>query len=113
MEKPKELITAAQTQNEDMVFSAVKKLVLDSLTTENSKASYSRSIDGFLKFYTQVWRAGLNKACVNAYKSYLVERGYSPATVNVRLAAIRRLSFEAADSGYLPGEIAEIGRAHV
>ena len=36
----------------------------------------------------------------------LAERPYAPATINLRLAAVRRVAYEAADAGLLSPELA-------
>ena len=40
------------------------------------------------------------------YRIHLEQRPYAPATVNLRLAAVRRLAYEAADAGLLSPELA-------
>jgi integrase len=40
------------------------------------------------------------------YRIYLEQRQYAPATINLRLAAIRRVAYEAADAGLLSPELA-------
>jgi integrase len=40
------------------------------------------------------------------YRFYLEGRGLAPGTINVRMAAVRRLAYEAADSGLLSPELA-------
>jgi site-specific recombinase XerD len=40
------------------------------------------------------------------YRFHLAERGLAPGTINVRMAAVQRLAFEAADSGVLSPELA-------
>lgn len=40
------------------------------------------------------------------YRFQLEERGLAPGTINVRMAAVRRLAYEAADSGLLSPELA-------
>ena len=42
-----------------------------------------------------------NKTVVTRYRIYLESRQLAPGTINVRLAAVRRLAYEAADSGCL------------
>ena len=40
------------------------------------------------------------------YRFHLEERGLAPGTINVRMAAVRRLAYEAADSGLLSPKLA-------
>jgi site-specific recombinase XerC len=40
------------------------------------------------------------------YRIHLEQRGYAPATINLRLAAVRRIAYEAADAGLLSPELA-------
>ena len=39
------------------------------------------------------------------YRIHLEQRGYAPATINLRLAAVRRIAYEAADAGLLSPEL--------
>jgi integrase len=48
----------------------------------------------------------LNKTVVLRYRSYLEARLLAPGTVNLRLGAVRRLAYEAADSGLLSSDLA-------
>jgi hypothetical protein len=43
---------------------------------------------------------------VTRYRIHLEDRQLAPGTTNVRLAAVRRLAYEAADSGLLSPELA-------
>jgi hypothetical protein len=40
------------------------------------------------------------------YPIYLEQKQYAATTINLRLAAVRRIAFEAADSGLLSPELA-------
>ncbi len=40
------------------------------------------------------------------YRIHLEQRSYAPATINLRLAAVRRIAYEAADAGLLSPELA-------
>jgi site-specific recombinase XerD len=39
------------------------------------------------------------------YRIYLEQKGYAPNTINLRLAAVRRVAYEACDSGLLSPEL--------
>jgi integrase len=47
-----------------------------------------------------------NRTVVLRYRIYLEQRQYAPATINLRLAAVRRVAYEAADAGLLSPELA-------
>jgi len=47
-----------------------------------------------------------NKTVVARYRIYLEDRLLAPGTINVRLAAVRRLAYEAADTGLLSPDLA-------
>jgi integrase/recombinase XerD len=109
------LLTGCNVTNElatiDNRFSAIVGLVADGLTSDHSKRAYARAIADFQGWIAEAGRPGLSKATVNGYRAHLIAAGYSPATVNQRLSAIRRLAAEAADNGLLDGAAAEgIGR---
>ena len=53
------------------------------------------------------------KALVHRYKAMLIEKDLAPATINLRLAAVRRLAQEAADNGLLDASVASsISKVH-
>jgi integrase len=70
-----------------------KAVVLDSLHSPESQRNYRHSIDEFISWYCSEPRI------------HLESRQLAPGTVNVRLAAVRRLAYEAADSGLLSPEL--------
>ena len=47
-----------------------------------------------------------NKTVVTRYRIALEQKQYAPATINLRLAAVRRLAYEAADCGLLSADLA-------
>jgi hypothetical protein len=51
-------------------------------------------------------RLAFNRTVVLRYRIHLEQRGYAPATINLRLAAVRRIAYEAADAGLLSPELA-------
>lgn len=84
----------------------VKSAVLASLRSPESQRSYRRSIDDFVRWYCSEPRLSFNKAVVTRYRIYLEDQLLAPGTINVRLAAVRRLAYEAADAGLLSPELA-------
>jgi site-specific recombinase XerD len=83
-----------------------KAAVLRSLSSPDSRRGYQHAIDEFVAWYCSEPRLAFNKTVVLRYRFHLEERGLAPGTINVRLAAVRRLAFEAADSGLLSPELA-------
>jgi site-specific recombinase XerC len=51
-------------------------------------------------------RLALNKTVVTRYRISLEQNHYAPNTINLRLAAVRRLAYEAADCGLLSADLA-------
>jgi site-specific recombinase XerD len=83
-----------------------KAAVLDSLRSPESQRSYRHSIDDFVLWYCSEPRLSFNKAVVTRYRIHLEDQQLAPGTINVRLAAVRRLAYEAADTGLLSPELA-------
>jgi site-specific recombinase XerD len=83
-----------------------KSAVLVSLRSPESQRSYRRSIDDFVHWYCSEPRLSFNKTVVTRYRIYLEDQLLAPGTINVRLAAVRRLAYEAADTGLLSPELA-------
>jgi site-specific recombinase XerD len=83
-----------------------KVAVIVSLRSFESQRSYRHSIDEFVAWYCSAPRLSFNKAVVLRYRLYLEDRHLAAGTINVRLAAVRRLAYEAADSGLLSPDLA-------
>ena len=83
-----------------------KLAVLNSLRSPESRRGYRYSIDEFIAWYCSEPRLSFNKTVVTLYRIHLETRQLAPGTINVRLAAVRRLAYEAADSGLLSTELA-------
>jgi site-specific recombinase XerD len=83
-----------------------KAAVLSSLRSPESQRGYQHAIDEFIAWYCSEPRLSFNKAVVTRYRIHLETRQLAPGTINVRLASVLRLAYEAADSGLLSPEIA-------
>ena len=69
-----------------------------------SPADYA--IREFVAWYCSEPRLAFNRTVVLRYRIHLEQRHYAPATINLRLAAVRRVAYEAADAGLLSPELA-------
>src|SRR5262249_39074940 len=83
-----------------------KSAVLNSLRSPESKRGYRHAIGEFITWYCSEPRLSFNKVVVTRYRIYLEDRHLAPGTINGRLAAVRRLAYEAADAGLLSPELA-------
>ena len=83
-----------------------RSAVLNSLRSPESQRGYRHSIDEFIGWYCSEPRLSFNRTVVTRYRIHLESRQLAPGTINVRLAAVRRLAYEAADSGLLSPELA-------
>ena len=83
-----------------------KAAVLNTLTSKSGQRSYDRAITDFVDWYCSEPRLAFNRTVVLRYRIYLEQRQYAATTINLRLAAVRRVAYEAADSGLLSPELA-------
>ena len=82
-----------------------KKSVLNSLASLQSRRSYQHAMDEFIEWYCSEPRLALNRGIVLGYRLQLEAKKLAASTINVRLAAVRRLAYEAADTGLLSPEL--------
>lgn len=83
-----------------------KNAVLNSLAAASSQESYGHAIDEFIGWYCSEPRLAFNRTVVLRYRFFLEQKNLAASTINVRLAAVRRLAFEASDTGLLSPELA-------
>ena len=63
-------------------------LVLDSLASEHSRRAYRRALGEFFAWYpSNASGEGFTRAVLGRYRSHLIERGLSAASVNLARAA--------------------------
>jgi integrase len=73
---------------------------------KSGRRTYDRAIIDFVEWYCSEPRLSFNRTVVLRYRIFLEQKRYAPTTINLRLAAVRRVAFEAADSGLLSPELA-------
>src|SRR5260370_6144920 len=83
-----------------------KAAVLNSLTCPDAQRGYRHAIDEFVDWYCSEPRLAFNRIVVLRYRSHLESRRLAPGTINLRLGAVRRLAYEAADCGLLSSDLA-------
>jgi site-specific recombinase XerD len=83
-----------------------KAAVLNSLPALSSQRSYDHAIRDFTDWYCSEPRLAFNRTVVTRYRIALEQRRYAPSTINLRLAAVRRLAYEASDCGLLSPDLA-------
>lgn len=71
-----------------------KNAVLNSLSLVTSRRSYDYAIQDVIDWYCSEPRLSFNRTVVTRYRIALEQRRYAPATINLRLAAVRRLAYE-------------------
>jgi site-specific recombinase XerD len=83
-----------------------KTAVLNSLTSRDAQRGYRHAINEFVDWYCSEPRLAFNRIVVLRYRSHLESRQLAPGTINLRLGAVRRLAYEAADCGLLSADLA-------
>ena len=73
-----------------------KAAELSSLTSASGQRTYDHAIREFVSWYCSEPRLAFNRTVVLRYRIHLEQRQYAPATINLRLAAVRRVAYEAA-----------------
>lgn len=90
-----------------------KTSVLNSLSSPRSRRNYKFAMEQFITWYCSEPRLALNRTVVLRFRLHLESLGLAAGTINQRLAAVRRLAYEAADSGLLsPESVGERSEEH-
>ena len=79
----------------------VLRLVLDAVSSPSTRVQYGKALADFFQWRAEQGSPAFSRASVQAHRAALESRGYAPATVNQRLAAIKKLASEAAANGLL------------
>lgn len=83
-----------------------KSSVLNSLSSTDAQRGSRHAIDEFVDWYCSEPRLSFNRTVVLRYRMHLESRNLAPGTINLRLGAVRRLAYEAADCGLLSPDLA-------
>ena len=68
-----------------------KSAVLSALTSLSGQRTYDHAINDFVEWYCSEPRLAFNRTAVLRYRICLERKGYAPNTINLRLAAVRRV----------------------
>jgi len=83
-----------------------KSAVINGLSCPDAQRGYRHAIDEFVDWYCSEPRLSFSKTVVLRYRMHLESRHLAPGTINLRLGAVRRLAYEAADCGLLSADLA-------
>lgn len=83
-----------------------KSAVLSSLSCPDAQRGYRHAVDEFVDWYCSEPRLSFSKTVVVRYRMHLESRKLASGTINLRLGAVRRLAYEAADCGLLSADLA-------
>ena len=75
-----------------------KSAVLNSLTSKSGQRTYDHAINEFVDWYCSEPRLAFNRTVVLRYRIHLEQRHLAPTTINLRLAAVRRVAYESSVS---------------
>ncbi len=81
----------------------LRGMVLQAVTSHNSKRNYAKALDEVFALCA-IRLQGVSRPLLMEYRAAMIEKGLSPSTINVRLAAVRKLVNEARRNGILNGE---------
>lgn len=85
---------------------AIQELVLNSVSSPLTRLAYARALGGFFRWRESQSGLPFTRSTVQAHRAHLESLGLAPATINQRLAALRKLAQEAAANGWLDAETA-------
>ena len=84
----------------------LKGLVLNSVTSVHTRRAYAHALDSFHAWYRPEEHGPFSRMVVQQYRAALEARAQAASTINVHLAALRKLAAEAAENGLLAPELA-------
>ena len=81
----------------------LREMVLLAVTSQHSKRNYPKALDELFALCA-IPLQGVSRPLLIEYRASMIEKGLSPSTINVRLAAVRKLVSEARRNGILDAE---------
>jgi site-specific recombinase XerD len=84
----------------------ILSLVLNGISSHHTRRAYSQALEEFFIWFRAQQGSVFNKATVQNYRAELEAKNLAPSSINVRLAAIRKLALEAADNSLMPTSLA-------
>ena len=90
----------------DPQWNQIRQFVLDSVFSTHTRRAYAFALADFFAWCQTPECEPFGKALVQQYRLHLEAQELAPSSINVRLAAIKKLSAEAAENGLLRPEIA-------
>ena len=81
----------------------LRRAVLNGVTADNSKRNYALALDELSDFCHQR-RETVSRTLILEFRAALLDRNLKPSTINVKLAAVRKLVEEARRGGVLGSE---------
>ena len=82
-------------------------MVINGLTSDNSRRAYATALAEFITWYESLGRPELCKKVVQDYKVHLQSSGLAASTINLKLSAVRKLFAEAADNQLMDRNLAD------
>ena len=95
--------TAANHEDLNLASRKLRDMVLQALPSEHSKRNYAKALDEVFALCANRSQ-GISRPLLMDYRASMIGKGLSPSTINVRLAAIRKLVGEARRNGILDAE---------
>lgn len=92
-----------QTDTLRLANEKLRDMVLQAVTSVNSKRNYAKALAELFALCANRSQ-GISRQLVMEYRASMIERGLSPSTINVRLAAVRKLVSEARRNGIIDVE---------
>ena len=106
MQNTSNLVSNGTQNSDDQAIDVLVRVVLNSLPSENSKRVYKMAIHGFLAYWQSQGKPNLDKLFLQTYIADMQDKGIGEASINLRLAAIRKLTREAAELLIWPDTVA-------